>query len=94
MSDKDTFFLIGRLRDKTTLLSEDEIRDVHAGYRHALREDRISFRNNRLLLFITIGGSNRFFCFIIVPTSLRQLLFLHIMQAGVVLRSRPLRLCF
>ena len=74
-SDKDTNYLIGRLRDNTTPLSEDEIRNVHAGYRHALREDRISFRKNRLLLFTTVGGSNRFLCLIIVPTSLRQLVF-------------------
>ena len=74
-SDKDTNYLIGRLKDGSTALSEEEIRNVHAGYRHALRENRISFRKDRLLLFTTIGGSDRFLCLIIVPTSLRQLVF-------------------
>jgi hypothetical protein len=73
--DKDTNYLIGRITTDKTPLSEHEIRNVHESYRHALRENRIHFRNNRLLLFTSIASSHRFLCLIIVPESLRQLVF-------------------
>ena len=73
--NKDTNFLIGRLKQPTPTMTEHEIRSVYAGYRHALRENRVVFRNDRLLLFTTTSSTTKSLCLIIVPDSLRQLVF-------------------
>ena len=48
---------------------------VHADYRLPLRENRIVLQSNRLVLLRPVPGTNRSLALIIVPSSLRDLMF-------------------
>ena len=67
---------------KTTTNDRHEIHSVNTGYRHALRENRIVFQNDRLLLFMTTSSTTKFLYLIIVPQSLQQYVFFAYHSSG------------
>lgn len=79
--DKDTNFIIARLK-VTTPWEEEEIRRVHKGYWHQLREKKIVFKHGRLVMFSSTSSSHRFLTLIVVPTSLRRTVFVAYHASG------------
>ena len=75
-SDVDTNYIISRLLKDTTAWDEhSEIRRVHKGYWQHLRDNRLQFEKDRLVLFYLIGSTHKYLSLIVVPTSLRHKVF-------------------
>ena len=82
-NDKDTNYIIARLRAVKTPWVEAEIRKVHKGYWQQLRENKLVFKDDRLTLFSCTGSSHRFLSLIVVPADLRRVVFSAIHASGV-----------
>ena len=74
-TDPVTNYMISRtLKDKTPW-TEPEIQRIPKSFRQHVRDNRVHFRHNLLLIFHPIGSSHRFLNLIVVPVSLRKTTF-------------------
>ena len=80
--NKDTNYIIARLRNGAPW-EEEEFRCVYKGYWQQLREKKLVFRNNRLILFACSPTSHRFLALIVVPSSICRTTFAAFHTNGV-----------
>ena len=67
--------LLRSLLTVSATLGEKDIRALPLSYRHPLIEKSIKILNGRLVILTPIGAASWFLTLIIVPESLRQLIF-------------------